>query len=284
MEGRPLTLAGRVLLASPSAMPASATDDWGHGSSDLGAAPHDAQSRSGGLAASLLQDALRSGGWAADPFPELTGTVALEPRLAEVLLLAQAEIAATDASEREHWYSAGLAEHASVGSFAKLCLELLVMGAPPRLLRRAIKAQEEELLHAHIALGLFSADAKTATITDDAAEGPAGMQLNFPEHSIEVKRDQAAIRAAAVEEGLLGEGRAALRLFGRSLNALGSEAGATTASAGRRALAEVVWAMAQDEARHAAMAMEIVEWLETSTAKPPPLVEISAGAVNVKEI
>jgi hypothetical protein len=49
----------------------------------------------------------------------------------------------------ETWARAGLYEHASVASFARFALELLALGAPPRLLRDLQGAIADELRHAH---------------------------------------------------------------------------------------------------------------------------------------
>lgn len=286
VPGRPLSLNGVTLLATTNVVPASETaakaDGWGFATSDLGhSLLSQARGRAKDMPAELLKEALRGAGLTENPFPETTGTLAMESRLPEVLMAAQAELANADPKEREHWRIAGLAEHASVGSFAKLCLELLVAGAPPRLLRHAIKAQEEELVHAHLSLGLLRGT--KGNLRASSAEGESGIEsLDLPEHNIEVKRDLAALRSAAIEEGLMGEGRAALQLFQRSLEALHGDG--KEPSAGQRALAELAWAIGHDEAHHAALAMEIVEWLHEATKGPPlPKVDVSAGTVLVQE-
>lgn len=323
--GRPLTLNGETLLAEPKVLLVSEgpdsnpqSDGWGFPSSDLGLMSLSAlPGRAKILPEELQQEALRSFGLDANPFPETSGTLAMEPQLPRLLAAAQAGLANADPEEREHWRAAGLAEHASVGSFAKLCLELLVMGAPPRLLRHAIKAQEEELVHAHVSLGLlrglnenvqsslFPGSLRGTDLTD-AAGASAIERLDLPEHNLEVRRDPTALWTAAIEEGLLGEGRAALRLFKHSLLTLHSEGkdkveessdvdSASTAAAApptrqsstdRHAVAQLTWAIAQDEARHAALAMEIVEWLQEtgrSAQRPLPNVQVGAGTVVVQQ-
>ena len=307
--GRPLTLNGKTLLAAATATREvkDLADGWGFPASNLG---HPMLSAVSGRAAhmpqELLEEALRGFG-AGNPFPEATGTLAMESQLPHMLAVAQAELASAGPEEREHWKEAGLAEHASVGSFAKLCLELLVAGAPPRLLRRAIKAQEEELVHAHLSLGLLRGanhelqspsvfkslrgDLANATQADGHG-GFAIERLDLPEHSFEVRRDFVALRNAAIEEGLIGEGRAALRLFQRSLETLHGQSegkldGREVLSEGRRALAKIVWAIANDEARHAALAMETIEWLSGRDSRPQaqlPKVQISQGTVVVQEV
>jgi len=182
------------------------------------------------------------------------GTLALEPRLAELLPLAQEELRSLPAEERASWHAAGLAEHAAVGAFAKLCLEMLVAGAPPRLVRLATKAQEEEVLHAQIALALG---------------GTGESRLDFPAHTLEIRKDLAAMRAAAIDEGVKGEGHSALKLFERAK------------AEGETALGQLALAMAQDEARHAELAEETLAWIEEETGVAAPKIHVQDGLVSV---
>mmetsp|Transcript_14395 Transcript_14395/g.25320 ORF Transcript_14395/g.25320 Transcript_14395/m.25320 type:complete len:418 (-) Transcript_14395:169-1422(-) len=235
-EGRPYIVQGQSLSAKPE----HSTCGWGTGA-EIGFAAK------AGLAKRLQ---------AAAGSRSSVGSLSLESELADLLTLARAELDALPAGERQKWHAAGLAEHAAVGSFAKLCLELLVAGAPPRLLRLAIKAQEEELMHAHIALSL-------------AEDGLR--RLDFPEHSLKLSKDFNALRAAAVTEGLQGEGKSALRLFARAKQSERSSPH----------LARLSLAMAMDEARHAELAEETLEWIEKETGLVAPRVEILNGDISV---
>lgn len=280
-DGRPYIIQGKSLLATVKTMSSNAStimqsrraDGWNHIGSNLGHMQMQ-QTVVGktSLSAQLLAEALESAGSRSNPLPEVAGTIALEPRLPELLAAARGYVASLPLPERTRWYSAGLAEHASIGSFAKLALELLVAGAPPRLLRQAIAAQEEELLHAHIALALAN--------KDDSLDNNRS-RLMFPEHSLDVKADPTTMRAAAVEEGLKGEGHSALRLYKQALEALNDiELGQPD----RRSFGELVWAMAQDEARHAELASDTIEWLSAEASKAPPDVVVKSGTVQVTEL
>ena len=102
----------------------------------------------------------------------LQGTAAVpEERLSGLIRSAKQELSAAEPAELERWRGAGLNEHASVGTFAKLSMELLVAGAPPGLARLAARAQEQEVLHAHISLAL-------------GGEREGGELLEFPEHKL----------------------------------------------------------------------------------------------------
>ncbi|CAK0830106.1 unnamed protein product [Prorocentrum cordatum] len=187
-----------------------------------------------------------------------------EEELERLVRRAVQELSAGAAAHEERlgWHAAGLSEHASVGSFARLALELMVAGAPPRLARLAARAQDEEVLHAHVSLALGGA-------------GGGGERLEFPEHDLQLRRDLAALGDAAVSEGLQGEGRAALKLFGQASAAL---------AGGRPALGRLCWAMGRDEAGHAELAAETLEWLRRAAGATPPAVEVAGGGVRVVEL
>lgn len=281
--GRPYTVQGEYLKANLKSTasgalgePGAPARSWGSNHADLGGrwtyTPLEAQGRTRAgrgdtVARELMAEALRLAGVASNPFPQLQGTLQIEPQLDEVIAAAHAHVAATN--EQLKWHNSGLQEHASVGSFAKLCLELLVAGAPPDLLRRAISAQEEELLHAHIALALGGG----------AQNG--GSQLEFPGHTLDLHHNPNAMRAAAIKEGLGGEGHAAMELFQQALDALGGE---DPLPMGRQAFAKLAWAMACDEARHAALALEVVDWLQNDAAQGSLEVRVRSGAVHVREL
>lgn len=245
LPGRPYMVEGEGLQAQ---VQPSTGSGWRFEGTDLGTA-----SRLHGEV-SLVQrlEAASFGGHA--KLPSGQGTLALEPRLAELLPLAQEELRSLPAEELASWHAAGLAEHAAVGAFAKLCLEMLVAGAPPRLVRLATKAQEEEVLHAQICLALG---------------GTGESRLNFPAHTVEIRKDLAAMRTAAIDEGLKGEGHAALRLFERAK------------ANGETALGQLALAMAQDEARHAELAEETLAWIQEETGVAAPKVHVQDGLVSV---
>jgi hypothetical protein len=147
--------------------------------------------------------------------------------------------------DAQAWLADARAEAASVPAFRALAAELAAAGAPDALVARALGAAREELGHA-AACGAIAAKVGAASVTLTLPAVPA--------------RDAAADRATwtriALEswtDGCLGEGAAA----------------AWTAAAARRArgvsidglaLAPAAGTIAADEARHGALAWDVLAW------------------------
>jgi len=251
-NGRPYIANGRELLAS---IPRGGPKDW---SVQQCTSNYTFESQ-------LFAWALRDTGLDVDPFPNISGTISIEPLLPELLSAAQLELAGMPTDQRETWQSSALAEHAAISSFAKLTLELLVAGVPSHLVRQAIRAQEEELLHAQISFTLGSSQ------TTDGN----GSSLQFPEHGLAIERDFFAMRTAAMQEGVMHEGHAALDLFRSAAGFLKDNLAIH--------LAKIVWGIARDEARHAALAAQVVEWLDKQMGHPLPSISYHAGRLQILE-
>jgi hypothetical protein len=132
------------------------------------------------------------------------------------------------------WTEDAASEHASIAAFAALTLDLLAHGFPARLLERAASAQAEEVAHARGALEIASRLAGRPL-----APGP------LPVGRVPPGLVQLAVDAAVL--GGLGESLAAAIAAARLA--------VCTDPLTRAHLSRV----AQDEARHAALAWEIVE-------------------------
>lgn len=151
----------------------------------------------------------------------------------------------------ERWLQAGLEEHASVASFARFALELVAVGAPAELLADAAAAMRDEVRHAELAFGL-------------AARFGAGMQGPGPLHSGPARSASLEdVVVATVREGCIGE----------TLAAAEAELAATRAS--DPAVCAALQEIAEDEARHAALAWRVVQW---ALAHEPSLREVVAQA------
>lgn len=152
------------------------------------------------------------------------------PRLAE--LDAPTRRALAEAWERDARY-----EHASVASFARLALELLAVGAPAELVRDAQRAMGDEIRHAELCFALAGAYAGAPL-----GPGPIPIEGALGRASL------AAMAAAAVREGCIGETIAALA--------------AQEAREGARdpAARAVLDGIADDEAAHAAMSWRLAAW------------------------
>jgi hypothetical protein len=170
------------------------------------------------LVADLRRGQTASLDWASSATPDCT---ALDMATREILSRA--------------WARDGLAEHASVASFARFVLELLAVGAPSGLVADAQRAMADELRHTTTCFGLASAyaDAPISPGRLDAASAPPRASL-------------ADIAAATVREGCIGETIAAL---------FAAEA---RDSAVDPAVIASLDAIAFDEADHAALAWRAV--------------------------
>ncbi|PCC75319.1 hypothetical protein SAMN02745121_03958 [Nannocystis exedens] len=172
-------------------------------------------------------------------------------------------LAALDAAARAElaalWTADALAEHASVASFARFTLQLLAHGAPPGLVQEACAAQLDEVAHARLIFAL-AGDYAGAPVgpgplaTDDALGGPG---------------DLAAVVAAVVREGCVGETLAAAEL----------DLAARTCE--DPALAATLRRIAADEQRHAALAWRTVQWALARGGPALRRVVVEALAVRI---
>lgn len=138
------------------------------------------------------------------------------------------------------WLRDGLAEHASIASFARVTLELMALGAPPELLAQTQQAGADEVAHARACFGL-------AARFGTGPRQPDRLPVLPPRAP-----DLATFAADTFLEGCVGESIAAL-MAERAAAACSDE---TTA--------QVLDRIAQDEARHAALAWRTIAWaLET---------------------
>ncbi len=136
------------------------------------------------------------------------------------------------------WLDDALAEHASIAAFTRLSMQLLAVGAPPRLLEETHRAAIDEVRHAQRCFTLASAYGANP-------ETPGGLA---PDAIREAPCDLATIAAEALLDGCVGEGVAAAVARASRDDARDPEV--------RRALDEI----AGDELRHAELAWSVVSW------------------------
>ena len=123
-------------------------------------------------------------------------------------------------------------EHSSVAAFASLSLQLFELGAPLRLLDAAARAQRDEVRHAQLMLGLLGTPMEFESVRLGSEPTHVEQMLNH-----------------TLSDGCFNEQIAAsiaLRVAQRSSN---------------RTIAEAYGTIAEDEARHAALAWDMVEWI-----------------------
>lgn len=138
----------------------------------------------------------------------------------------------------EHWAEAAAYEHASVASFARFGLQLMALGAPPRLLRACKRAALDEIEHARLAYGLASAYGRVAL-------GPGRLSLD----GVEIDARWRTVVAGLIEEACVSE-------------TLGVAEAMTAADAAREAeVRAVLRRIVDDELRHAQLAWQSLDWL-----------------------
>jgi hypothetical protein len=144
------------------------------------------------------------------------------------------------------WLKDALLEHASVASFGRFALELLAVGAPADLIEDAHQAALDEVRHAKLCFALAS-----TYLGRDVA--PARFSMGG---AVEVREDLAAIAAAVVREGCIGETLAAAQAQ--------FQLERSSDPAVRKVLATIV----EDESRHAELAWRSVAWLMREGGEP----------------
>lgn len=167
-----------------------------------------------------------------------------------------APVLASQPEAAARWLDTALAEHASVASFARAVMELSALGAPTALLEGHLKAGLDEVRHTELAFemaGRFGAPHRVP--------GP-----------LPVPPPRAASLARLVVdtflEGCVNETLAAL---------MAARAAAHCEDAVVRAALET---LAEDEARHAALAWQTVRWaLESDPSVRPQLASVALPAV-----
>jgi hypothetical protein len=142
---------------------------------------------------------------------------------------------ARDARLAAKWLEAARMEHASVAAFSATALRLMALGAPPALIAATHRAALEEIEHARAAFALAAAYGGEAMTPGPLALGLQPMSLQ--ELAIETFVD-----------GCVGEAIAAY------------EAACEAEVEPDPAVAAVLEKIAEDEARHAELAWQIVAW------------------------
>jgi hypothetical protein len=146
----------------------------------------------------------------------------------------------TRATLADVWASDGMAEHASVGSFARFTAQLLALGAPPELVAASVRAIADEVRHAKRCFGLASAYAGTPI-------GPGALELRACLAGQRVVLDALACELAI--EGCIVETVSTLLL---------AAARDRVRDAGVRA---VLTELVRDEEDHVVLAWQALAWM-----------------------
>ena len=138
------------------------------------------------------------------------------------------------------WARDGLYEHASVASFARFALELLALGAPPRLLRDVQVAIADELRHARACFELAERFGGVAV-----RPGP----LPLPRNAFARIGDPIATAIGVFEEACVNESIAACAAAERASRTEDPE------------VRKILQSIAVDERRHAVAGWAALRWL-----------------------
>lgn len=160
----------------------------------------------------------------------------------------------------DRWLDAGLDEHASIASFAVHVHELVSLGAPAELVAAASAAMLDEVRHA---TGCFQLAARGA-----APRGPAALQVSS--RVLERCGDARAIALALLEQGCVNETLAAC------------EAAVEAQTCDDPEAARVLATIAEDEARHAALAWRTLAWLVAERPDLAPLLRRRLARVSAR--
>jgi hypothetical protein len=197
-------------------------------------------------------------GTCTDRPPIYEGRPLLVDGAARVAALDRAEIPSSDAWT-EYLARAAAEEHASVAAFARTICQLMALGAPLDLLARTQRALADEIEHTRGCLAWlrsFTADAR----------GPSHALGELPEAAAPIADASLGLHALArallvdvLHGGCVGETLAAEAMLARAAHAPHPE------------LATWLERVADDEARHAALAFETAAWL---VSQRPQLAEV----------
>jgi hypothetical protein len=171
--------------------------------------------------AALVARAVRRGDWLA---------AVAELRMESITPELRAALAAA-------WSEAALMEHASIAAFARFSLELLALGAPAELVGDAARAMSDEQQHAELCFALASAYA-------GAPLGPGPLEVRGCLSDVSL----GAVLVTTFLEGCVGETLAAVEARERARHVLDP------------LLEDALLRIAEDEARHAALAWRFVQW------------------------
>ncbi len=176
------------------------------------------------------------------------------------------EVNPLDAATRDAlahaWRDDAFAEHASIGAFTRVAMQLLAVGAPPELVEGAHRAALDEVRHAKLCFTL-------ASLYGARWEAPGALSPDAIRGAV---CELPVIAREALLEGCLGEGVAA---------ALARDAAEHCDDV---AVKSALTAIADDEARHRDLAWKILGWcLDTGGDRVADAVADALRALSAAE-
>jgi hypothetical protein len=199
--------------------------------------------------------------------PVYKGRPLLIEGAARVATLDRAETPSSDAWT-QYFARAAAEEHASVAAFARTICQLMALGAPLDLLARTQQALADEIEHTRGSLAWLR------RLDRADAQGPSDALGVLPEAVAPIADAALGLDALAralvvdvIHGGCVGETLAAEAMLQRAAQAPDPE------------LATWLERVADDEARHAALAFETVAWLVTQRPELAAVVHIELAAL-----
>ncbi len=147
----------------------------------------------------------------------------------------------------DHWVNNGLAEHASVASFARFTLQLMSVAAPAALVEASNLAGNDEIVHAKLCFGLAHKFGGKPM-----APGP----FPIPNGTVHIAVDILEMAISVATEGCIGETLSVVR------------AAAQIELSHDPSVRQVLTRIAEDEARHAGLAWRTVRWALSQLDEP----------------
>jgi hypothetical protein len=172
---------------------------------------------------------------------------------------ASAELSANAADDEQMWLMQATAEHASVASFAQFTLNLMANAAPSPLLASALRAAQDEVLHADACLAMARAvSSKSASFEAFPAGAIDGMRAqSLHDLALSTLREGGIAELVSTLDAVVGVGKALSR--------------------GQASVASVWRAIATDESRHALLAWRTIAW---AVRREPALVDVLAREIE----
>jgi hypothetical protein len=137
----------------------------------------------------------------------------------------------------EGWLDRAAMEHASVAAFARFTVQLLGLGAPADLIDAAQRAGRDEARHARLCYAIAS-----------QLGGPVGPD-RLDLRGLDLDADPARVVFESIVEGCIGETIAAAKMRYLAARAANPE------------VAAMLESIAKDEAQHAALAWQALDWM-----------------------
>jgi hypothetical protein len=158
----------------------------------------------------------------------------------------------TDPQKSQKWLTTALNEQSSVASFSVFSLQLLAVGAPSDLVKRAHLSAIDEIKHAQLSFGLAS-----------SFSGSPISPGEYTPHTISIEPDLLGICSAVAREGCVAETFSTLKA------ALDLEEEKDPV------VREVLQTIIKDETRHSVLAWDTIKWcIERNSTLVEPLYKV----------